>query len=57
MCHAIVNQKLPHLTLFKNGLSESTEGVEANLAATRMRSKYPERQQKSIGLGMIRVEK
>jgi hypothetical protein len=44
MCHPIVNQKLPHLTLFKNGLSESTEGVEANLAATRMRSKYPERQ-------------
>jgi hypothetical protein len=36
VCHPIVNQKLPHFAFFKNGLSESTEGVEANLAATHI---------------------
>jgi len=31
-----VNQELPHFALFERGLSESTEGVEANLAATHI---------------------
>jgi hypothetical protein len=29
-----VNQELSHFALFEHGLSESTEGVEANLAPT-----------------------
>jgi HxlR-like helix-turn-helix len=34
--HPIVNQELPHITLFKDRLSESTESVEANFTATHI---------------------